>query len=57
MEIATILRKHKYHYKTKSFRMMFFIYKLVCEKNITDLEVIRKYCNLFYNTDRTTIYK
>ena len=52
-----LLLLYNYRLKNNYIKSLFFIYKLIKDKKITQLELLKAYCKSFYKLSNTSFYK
>lgn len=52
-----LLLLYNYRLKNNYIKSLFFIYKLIKDKKITQLDLLKAYCRSFYHLSNTSFYK
>lgn len=52
-----LLKLYNYRLKNNYVKSLFFIYKLIKEKKINDLDLLKNYCKTYYKFSNSTFYK
>lgn len=56
-ELIKFVKMYNYRKQNLYIRHMFFIYKLIKEKKINDLSLLKYYCISFYNSSNSRFYR
>lgn len=56
-ELMKLLLLYNYRLKNNYVKSLFFIYKLIKDKKITHLDLLKAYCKTYYRLSNTSFYK